>query len=279
VHYHHRFHAGNFADVHKHILLCALLRALCHKDAAWAYFETHAGGGVYDLADEAATRTAEFRDGIARLYDETAAPAPVAAYLEIVRTINAHGALRRYPGSPMFASHYARAADRVVLCEREPAVAAQLKAELGADPHVVVHQRDGYEARALLPPREKRGLMLIDPPFERADEFDAVAAFTAAALARFAHGVYALWYPYKKRFDTERFLRRLRRDCPREAINCVLETGAASEGQMHACGLLVINPPFLFVGEVEPALPWIAARLAQGAKAEARIEHWAVGKS
>ncbi|HET8881763.1 MAG TPA: 23S rRNA (adenine(2030)-N(6))-methyltransferase RlmJ [Solimonas sp.] len=279
MHYQHRFHAGNFADVHKHVVLCALLRALCRKDAPWAYLETHAGGGAYDLRDDAAVRTAEFHDGIGRLYGAAGAPPAVAAYLDIVRTVNAHADLRRYPGSPLFAAHHARAADRILLCEREPAIAANLKAELGADPHVAVHQRDGYEAHSLLPPREKRGLVLVDPPYERPDEFDAVAEFVARALARFGNGVIAIWYPYKKRFDTERFLRRLRRDCPREAVNYVLETGAASIGQMHACGVLVINPPFSFVGEIAAALPWLADMLAQGSKAQARAEHWAIGKS
>lgn len=277
MHYQHRFHAGNFADVFKHVLLCGLLRALGRKDAPWAYVETHAGGGLYDLAGDAAQRTAEFHDGIARLYALADAPEPVAAYLEIVRTTNAHGPLRRYPGSPRFAAHYARASDRIVLCEREPAVAAALKAELGADPHVAIHQRDGYEAAALLPPREKRGLVLVDPPFERPDEFDAVAAFAARAMGRFANGVYAIWYPYKKRFDTERFLRRLRRDCPREAVNYVFETGAPSEGQMHACGMLVVNPPFSFASELAPALPWLADQLAQGGGAAARAERWTPG--
>nr|WP_277817154.1 23S rRNA (adenine(2030)-N(6))-methyltransferase RlmJ [Solimonas terrae] len=251
---------------------------MSRKEAPWAYLETHAGGGAYDLADEAASRTAEFHDGIERLYGAIAAPEPVSAYLEIVRTMNAHAALRRYPGSPLFAAHYARAFDRILLCEREPAIVTTLKAELGADPHVAVHHRDGYEAHALLPPREKRGLVLIDPPFERPDEFDAVTGFVTRALGRFSNGVIAVWYPYKKRFDTERFLRRLRRDCAREAINYVLETGAASEGRMHACGMVVINPPFSFVGEMSAALPWLADMLSRGARAQSRVESWVPGK-
>lgn len=287
MHYQHRFHAGNFADVFKHVLLCGLLRALNRKDTPWAYVETHAGAGAYELRDAAAARTAaertgEFHDGIARLIAATDAPAPVAAYLDVVRAMNGNaagaGELRRYPGSPWFALQAARSTDRVLLCEREPAIAAELRGALAADPRVAIHQRDGYEAAALLPPREKRGLVLIDPPFERPDEFDAVGAFVARALARFGNGVYAIWYPYKKRFDSERFLRRLRRDCPREAINYVLDTGAPSEGQMHACGVVVVNPPYAFTVEIAAALPWLADMLAQGAKAQTRIEHWPAGK-
>ncbi|WP_028081754.1 23S rRNA (adenine(2030)-N(6))-methyltransferase RlmJ [Solimonas soli] len=285
MHYQHRYHAGNFADVFKHVLLCGLLRALNHKDAPWAYVETHAGAGAYELRDAAqrtaAEQTGEFHDGIARLIGAAAAPEPVAAYLDVVRAMNprwADGELRRYPGSPWFAARAARGNDRVLLCEREAAIAAELKGTLAADPRVAIHQRDGYEAPALLPPREKRGLVLVDPPFERPDEFDAVGAFMQRALGRFANGVYAVWYPYKKRFDTERFLRRLRRDCAREAINYMLETGAPSEGQMHACGVVVVNPPFAFVGEADAALPWLAQQLAQGAKAAARAEQWTPGK-
>lgn len=282
MHYQHRFHAGNFADVFKHVLLCGLLRALNRKETPWAYIETHAGGGDYDLRSAAAERTAEFHDGIARLLPMRDAPAPVAAYLDIVRAMNGiaagGGELRRYPGSPWFASQLARRDDRIVLCEREPAIAAELKAALGADPRVAVHQRDGYEVPALLPPREKRGLVLVDPPFERPDEFDAVAAFLQRAQARFANGVYAVWYPYKKRFDTERFLRRVRRDGAREAINYTLETGAPSAGQMHACGVLVVNPPYAFVTEIEPVLPWLAEMLAQGPQPAARAERWVPGK-
>ncbi|MGH8444971.1 MAG: 23S rRNA (adenine(2030)-N(6))-methyltransferase RlmJ [Solimonas sp.] len=282
MHYQHRFHAGNFADVFKHVILCGLLRALNRKDAAWAYYETHAGGGAYDLRSAEAARTAEFHDGIGRLLPMHDAPEPVAAYLDIIRSMNAigpgGGELRRYPGSPWFATQAARSGDRIVLCEREAAIVAELKAELGADPRIAIHQRDGYEVPSLLPPREKRGLVLVDPPFERPDEFDAVGDFAARSLGRFANGIYALWYPYKKRFDTERFLRRLRRDCQREAINYTLETGAASEGQMHACGVVVINPPFSFATEIEAALPWLAEMLAQGAKADAQAERWTPGK-
>lgn len=282
MHYQHRFHAGNFADVFKHVLLCGLLRALNRKDAPWAYVETHAGAGTYALGDAAAQKTGEFQGGIARVIDAIEPPQPVAAYLDEVRAMNARwaeGELRGYPGSPWFAARAARGHDRLLLCEREPAIAAELKSALAASPLLAVHQRDGYEAAALLPPREKRGLVLVDPPFERPDEFDAVEDFTQRALARFANGIYAIWYPYKKRFDTERFLRRMRRACPREAINFVLETGAPSEGQMHACGVLVINPPFSFVGEAEAALPWLARELSQGPRASARAERWTPGKS
>lgn len=272
MHYQHRFHAGNFADVFKHVVLCNLLQALNRKDTPWAYLETHAGAGGYAI-DAAAERTQEYQDGIGRLYGRGDAPAPVAAYLDQVRAQNT-GGLRRYPGSPAFAAQAARAGDRLVLCERQPAIAAELKAALGQDRRVAIHQRDGYEAAALLPLPEKRMLVLADPPFERPDEFDALADFTLRALQRSSSGIYALWYPYKKRFDTERFLRRMRRDLKREALNCLLDTGAPSEGQMHACGMLVINPPFPFVNDIGPALQWLATALAAGPRPRAQAELW-----
>jgi 23S rRNA (adenine2030-N6)-methyltransferase len=153
-------------------------------------------------------------------------------------------------------------------------VVDELRMRIGADRRVAIHQREGYELSALLPPAENRGLVLIDPPFERSDEFDALAQALNRAMARFANGVYAIWYPYKKRFDTERWLRRMQRDLQREAVNYILETGAPSEGQMHACGVLVINPPYAFTQQIEPALPWLARVLAQGSAATARSERW-----
>jgi 23S rRNA (adenine2030-N6)-methyltransferase len=274
VHYQHRFHAGNFADVFKHVLLLALLRALGAKDKPWCYAETHAGAGDYDLADEAAARTAEFHDGIARLWSRDDAPPAVADYLDRVRALNPDGSLRRYPGSPRVALQAARAQDRLLLCERVPAVVEQLRSTLGADPRVHVHRRDGYELTALLPPPEKRGLVLVDPPFERADEFDACADFLAAALRRFGGGVFAVWYPLKQRHATERWLRRVRRELSREALNLQLSVSHAADGEMRACGLLVVNPPFAFRAPAQAALAWLAPLLAQGAGAGFDIDLW-----
>jgi 23S rRNA (adenine2030-N6)-methyltransferase len=274
VHYQHRFHAGNFADVFKHVLLLALLRALSAKDRPWCYAETHAGAGDYDLADEAAARTAEFHDGIARLWDCTATPAAVTDYLALVRACNPDGRLRHYPGSPRLALHAARAQDRLLLCERVPAIAEQLRNALGADARVHLHRRDGYELPALLPPAEKRGLVLVDPPFERVDEFDACADLLALALRRFVGGVFAIWYPLKQRHATERWLRRVRRETAREALNLQLAVSHAAEGEMRACGLLVVNPPFAFRAPAQEALTWLTPRLAQGPGAGFIAEPW-----
>lgn len=279
MHYQHRYHAGNFADVFKHVLLVALLRALGAKEKPWCYLETHAGGGRYDLDDAAAAKTAEYRDGIARLWSESRAPGAVQAYLDAVRQENPDGTLRHYPGSPRLALLHARNRDRLLLCERVPAVVAQLRAAMGGDARVHVHARDGYETLGLLPPAEKRGLVLVDPPFERPDEFDVCAGFLGHALHRFAGGVFAVWYPYKNRHLTDHWLRRMRRECSREALNLTLTVSRAAKGEMRACGLLVINPPHAFRAEAAASLAWLQPRLMQGAGAAQAIEPWPAGKA
>ena len=274
MHYQHRYHAGNFADVFKHVLLIALLRALNAKDKPWCYVDTHAGAGDYDLADEAATRTAEYHDGIARLWSERNAPPAVADYLARVRALNPDGVLRHYPGSPRLAQMLARGGDRLLLCERVAQVAQNLRAAMAGDARVHLHVRDGYEAAALLPPAEKRGLILVDPPFESPNEFDACATLLEQGLHRFGAGVFAVWYPLKNRHLAERWLRRVRRDCAREAMNLTLTVSRAAEGQMRACGLLVVNPPFAFRAEAQAALAWLTPRLMQGGGNQHEIELW-----
>lgn len=269
MHYRHSYHAGNFADVFKHVALCGLLAALNRKDKPWCYLETHAGAGAYDLAGEGATRTGEWRDGIGRLFEETPpdAPPPLAQLIATVRALNPDGALRHYPGSPLFARALARERDRLVLCEKIPEVAADLKDNLAGERRAIVHRRDGYEAASLLPPAEKRGLVLVDPPFERPDEFEAVGDLLEKAIARFAGGVYAAWYPLKNRHAAGRFERRMARVADKPPLRLSLETGAPGEGQMRACAVLVVNAPYGFAEEFAPAGRLLAGRLAQGRRA------------
>ena len=264
MHYRHSFHAGNFADVFKHVALCGLLAGLNRKDKPWCCLETHAGAGAYDLAGEGATRTGEWRDGIGRLHALWHAPPLVEAFLDVVRGVNGTGALRHYPGSPLFAQAYARERDRLVLCEKVPAIAAELRENVKGERRASVHQRDGYEAHALLPPAEKRGLVLVDPPFERPDEFEAVEELLARALARFAGGVYAVWYPLKNRHAAGRFERAVAKRCDEPPLRVALDTGAPGEGQMRSCALLVANAPYGFDGEFTPVGRWLAQQLAQG---------------
>ena len=264
MHYRHSYHAGNFADVFKHVVLCGLLAALSRKDKPWCYVETHSGAGAYDLQGEGATRTGEWRDGIGRLWGMGNAPDLLQTFLDVVRGMNGTGALRHYPGSPLFAQALARENDRLVLCEKVPEVAAELRANLKGERRAVVHHRDGYEAHALLPPAEKRGLMLIDPPFERADEFGAAAELVGKSIKRFAAGVYAVWYPLKNRHAAARFERQVARLCDEPPLRIALENGAPGEGQMRGCAVLVVNPPFELERSLAPSGRMLAGVLAQG---------------
>ena len=264
MHYRHSYHAGNFADVFKHVVLCALLAALSRKDKPWCYVETHAGAGAYDLQGEGAARTGEWRDGIGRLWGMDHAPGALQAFLDIVRGMNGTGALRHYPGSPLFAQALARERDRLVLCEKVPEIAAELRENLKGERRAVVHQRDGHEAHALLPPAEKRGLMLIDPPFERPDEFKAAAELVEKSIKRFAAGVCAVWYPLKNRHAASRFERQVARACDEPPLRFALENGAPGEGQMRGCAVLVVNPPFGLDNELAASGKLLARLLAQG---------------
>ena len=274
MHYRHSFHAGNFADVFKHVLVIGLLSALSRKDKPWCFVDTHAGSGDHDLGSEVAQRTGEWREGIARLIALSTAPAPLATLLRLVREANPEGGLRHYPGSPRFAQKLARPGDRVLLCEKVPDVADDLKLRFRAFSSVTVHVRDGYEAHALLPPAEKRGLVLIDPPFERPDEFEAIAELIKKSVARFAGGIYAAWYPLKNRHVAAQFVRRVARETGRPTLNIELDNDAEQEEAalgatvikhaMTACGLLVVNPPFGFEEQARETLAFLTPLLAQG---------------
>jgi 23S rRNA (adenine2030-N6)-methyltransferase len=267
VHYQHRYHAGNFADVFKHVLLCGLLEALSRKPAPWGYLETHAGTGSYDLGDDAAQRTGEWGDGIGKLWRPEVLATLPESFAGALRALNPDGPLRHYPGSPLLAQGIARDDDRIVLCERQAPVVAELRAHFAADARVAIHQRDGYEAYALLPPEQKRGVVLIDPPFERPDEFDAAADFVERAAARFAHGVYAFWHPVKNRHAAERGARRFGAGLGRERLRIAFDTGAPLAGRMYGCGMVILNPPFGFAQACEPWLRTLVRELSQGPRA------------
>ncbi len=264
MHYRHAYHAGNFADVFKHTVLCGLLAALSKKDKPWCYLETHAGAGAYDLGSAAALATGEAAGGIQRLAKLADAPAALATYLRIVAEANPQGGSRHYPGSPAFAQALKRPGDRLILCESVEDVAASLRAQL---PGAELHLRDGYTAFSLLPPPEKRGLVLIDPAFERRDEYEAMIDFVVAAQPRFAGGVYALWYPIKNRHEVSRFRRRVAKASNKPVLDAWLETGAELAGQMVGCGLAIINPPFGLEAELLPSLKVLQLWLADGPQA------------
>jgi 23S rRNA (adenine2030-N6)-methyltransferase len=268
MNYRHGYHAGNFADVLKHTALCELLRLLTAKDKKLFVLDTHAGAGGYDLAGNLARRTGEAEAGIVRLTaaPRTAMPAAVARYLAAVaaydRKFGPPGdRLRRYPGSPRLVRAGLRPGDRFIACELHPEEALLLKREFAGDRAVEVRQADGYKAlKALLPPVERRGLVLIDPPFEAPDEYEQVLRGLRHGVRRLATGCYAIWYPIKDE-TAAAFAADLAAFKP---LTLELRLEGIEPGRLAACGLAVINPPWRFEEAMREALPWIAERLGPG---------------
>lgn len=268
MNYRHGYHAGNFADVLKHTALCELLRLLTVKDKKLFVLDTHAGAGGYDLAGNLARRTGEAAAGVARLAvaPRTGMPAAVARYLAAVAAYDrkfgpAGGQPRRYPGSPRLVRAGLRPGDRFVACELHPEEALALKREFAGDRAVEVRQADGYKVlKALLPPVERRGLVLIDPPFEATDEYERLLRALRQGVRRFATGCYAVWYPIKDE-AAEAFARDLAAFRP---LVLELRLDGIAPGKLAASGLAVINPPWRFEEAMRESLPWIAARLGPG---------------
>jgi 23S rRNA (adenine2030-N6)-methyltransferase len=280
MNYRHAFHAGNFADVFKHAILLALLDALIAKDKPLCCFDTHAGRGRYALDEVEAGKTGEWRDGIGRLFDDPDPPPPLRRYLDAIRACNPEGALRTYPGSPLLAAQALRASDRLVLCETQEGEAAALRALFREDPRVHVHQRDGYAAlNALLPPSEKRGLVLVDPPFEaQEDEFTAIETALTRAHTRWSGGVYAVWYPIKSHRAIAPFHRHLAAG-PFEKVLVaeLLVQPDDSPLRLNGCGMLIANPPWKIDTTLAALLPALQGKLAQSTAASHRL-HWLRGE-
>ncbi len=274
MNYRHHFHAGNFADVMKHTLLLRLVRALQKKEKGLLYLDTHAGRGRYDLAAEATgdslARTPEWPNGIGRLATRNDRPEAVADYLALVREFDRRAGgggtePRFYPGSPWLAASLARPQDRLALCEKHPAECAALREEFLFTPRTSVQEMDGYVAlRAMLPPPERRALVLIDPPFEAQDEFAKVAKALGEGLGRFPSGVFAVWYPLTERARVEDFFDAVLALRPPPTVAAELAiAGEMAPMKLKGCGLIVVNPPWQFDREAEPVLAYLAGVLAQ----------------
>lgn len=276
MNYRHAFHAGNFADVFKHVVLLALLDALTAKDKPLCYMDTHAGGGLYALDGEAASRTGEWREGIGRLREVPDLSGPLRRYVDAVRACNPGEAFDAYPGSPLLAANALRPDDRLVLCECQDNETAALRKLFRDDRRVHVHQRDGYAAlNALLPPDERRGLVLVDPPFEDRDgEFRAIDAALRKAHARWPNGVYAAWYPIKSRRSIAPFHRRVAAGPFADSLAAeLLVHPDDSPLRLNGCGMVVLNPPWRFEATLAVVLPELARLLAQSPGASHHV-HW-----
>jgi 23S rRNA (adenine2030-N6)-methyltransferase len=267
MNYQHAFHAGNFADVHKHAVLARILVHLRAKPAAFRVIDSHAGAGRYDLFAAEPTRSGEWQNGIKRLWDAPLATelrTLLAPYLDAVTALNAGGALRVYPGSPLVAQRLLRPQDRLIACELEPRSAALLQAALRGDARAKALALDGWTALgAYVPPKERRGVVVIDPPFEEAADFTRLSGALAAAHRKWPTGIYVLWYPIKEREAPDALARRLRQLAMPSVLRSEIMLGAPrGDAGLVGSGLIVINPPFKLDAELTVLVPALAEVLS-----------------
>jgi 23S rRNA (adenine2030-N6)-methyltransferase len=282
MNYRHAFHAGGFADVIKHIVLVRMLTYLQDKQAPFRVIDTHAGAGVYDLTSDEARRGGEWLTGIARImqarFSETTAPL-LKPYLDIVRAFNPQAQLVAYPGSPLIARALLRPQDRMTACEVEPKVRKRLIEALRRDTQARVVDLDGWMALpAFVPPKERRGLVLIDPSFEQKNEFERLAAGFAEAFAKWPTGSYLLWYPVKSRRATDSLARDVAAavgtgPSPGKCLRLEFSVAPQEAGAaLASAGLLIVNPPYTLAGELKAILPELEKPLGQGGAGRFRLE-------
>lgn len=262
--YRHSFHAGNHADVLKHIVQSLILNSLQQKEKPFVYHDTHSGVGRYDLTHEWSEKTGEYKQGIARVWQQDNIPAELDSYLDAIRQLNQGETLRYYPGSPRVARAHLREQDRMVLTELHPSDYPLLEQEFHRDRQVSIYKEDGFaRLKASLPPQERRGLMLIDPPYELAKEYRDVVRAIAQSYKRWATGIYAIWYPVVNRCDIDDMLEGLQGLEIRKILQ--IELGVApdtNERGMTASGMIVINPPWTLESQMQTILPFLKQAIA-----------------
>ncbi|EOW9245316.1 23S rRNA (adenine(2030)-N(6))-methyltransferase RlmJ [Vibrio cholerae] len=262
--YRHSFHAGNHADVLKHIVQSLILNSLQQKEKPFVYHDTHSGVGRYDLTHEWSEKTGEYKQGIARVWQQDHIPAELDSYLDAIRQLNQGETLRYYPGSPRVARAHLREQDRMVLTELHPSDYPLLEQEFHRDRQVSIYKEDGFaRLKASLPPQERRGLVLIDPPYELAKEYRDVVRAIAQIYKRWATGIYAIWYPVVNRCDIDDMLEGLQGLEIRKILQ--IELGVApdtNERGMTASGMIVINPPWTLESQMQTILPFLKQAIA-----------------
>lgn len=265
MNYRHAYHAGNFADVVKHLALTAILLHLKKKESPFAVIDTHAGRGVYDLSGAEAQRTGEAANGIERIRNRAAKSPVLAEYLGQIQALGASA----YPGSPLLAARLKRPGDRLVALEKHPEEEAALAQALAPWRKATAELVDGYlRLPKLLPPPERRGLILIDPPYELPDEFNIAAQTTVEAFRRFATGIYLIWFPIKSAAAANSFCGQILNSGAVKAVRIDIDIGRGdADGGLSKAGLVVLNPPFGFTREMKAALAEITPALGPGAVA------------
>ncbi len=262
--YRHSFHAGNHADVVKHIVQSLILDALKQKDTPFVYHDTHSGVGRYDLTHEWSEKTGEYKQGIARIWQQEGIPAELQSYLDAIAELNPEDTLRYYPGSPRVARAQLREQDRMVLTELHPSDFPLLEQEFHRDRQVKIFKEDGFQRlKASLPPKERRGLVLIDPPYELAREYRDVVTAIAQSHKRWATGIYAIWYPVVNRVDIEDMIEGLQGLGIRKILQVELGVSPDTlERGMTASGMIIINPPWKLESQMQAVLPFLKERIA-----------------
>ena len=265
MNYRHAYHAGNHADVLKHLTLSRIFALLAKKEAPFAYLDSHAGIGLYDLSADQASRTGEYLQGIARLWQAADVPPLCDDYLRVVRELNPDGQLRYYPGSPELARQLSREQDRLHCNEKHPEDGQLLKENMHFDRRVAVHLGEGWHVpRALLPTREKRVVLLIDPPFEQADELERCVVALNETIGRMRQAIVAIWYPIKDSRQLKRFYNQLASSSSPKLLRVELLVHPADDAsRLSGSGVVIANPPWGLEEQLRELLPWLTQRLAQ----------------
>lgn len=266
MNYRHIYHAGNFADVFKHIMLALAIDHLKQKDKLFFALDTHAGIGLYDLQSVEAQKTKEYEAGIERMWARADAPDEIKKYLAVIKTMNKDGALRFYPGSPLIMQEMMRPGDRITVNEKHPEDYAALRRNIKGDRRVRVENMDGYTLlRSALPPHERRGLVLCDPPFEVTNEFDLMLKGLQEAYERWPTGLYMFWYPVKDIAAVKRFHAGLAAvDIPKITAIEFFREKAPARDIFAGTGLAIINPPWTLAEQADRILPWLVSVLTDG---------------
>ncbi|MCW5688512.1 MAG: 23S rRNA (adenine(2030)-N(6))-methyltransferase RlmJ [Pseudolabrys sp.] len=288
MNYRHAFHAGNVADVFKHAVLCRILSYLTEKPAAFRVIDTHAGGGLYDLTTSEAQRGGEWQAGIGRLVAAAAAgelpdraKALLEPYLDVVGALNERGTVKLYPGSPALVRAFLRANDRLIACEVEPKAAGQLERHLRHDGRIKVIATDGWSAMtAYVPPPERRGLVLVDPPFEEDADFHRLSHTLGLAHRKWATGIYALWYPIKGRGEADALAKRVRKLGVAKVLRAeLLVSKLKDQSRLNGSGLVVVNPPWTLESELQALLPPLAQLLEREPGEGSMRVDWLAGEA
>ncbi|STR45619.1 23S rRNA (adenine(2030)-N(6))-methyltransferase RlmJ [Iodobacter fluviatilis] len=274
--YRHAFHAGNHADVLKHYIQTQILSYFNQKDKSYWYIDTHSGAGVYSLTEGYATKNAEFESGIARLWERDDLPESIAEYVDVVKALNPDGKLNLYPGSPYVADQLLRPTDRLRLFELHSSDSKILKENFAeAGRRVAVIAGDGFAGiKAVLPPPPRRGVTLIDPPYEDKNDYDYVINMLHEALSRFATGTYAIWYPQLQRAESKQLPEELKKLGVNSWLHVALsvQSPSADGFGMHGSGMFILNPPWTLAATLRETMPYLVKILGQGKGAKYILE-------